>query len=201
MPENLVRQNAIAKPSAIALPPSRKILAVELVLTAQNSKVSLSEELQSEFVREFERESPELIERVFRAWRRRSKFMPTIAEIFDLLEEEAVARYQEREAERQAGLKAEAERARESWQDPKQQAELKLIIADLGKRLTLVRMNDLARLDPARSPRNVIALSQSAVLGKLGPQIPKKSPKPLPAEAGIAPKRAEKVAGQLARQR
>jgi hypothetical protein len=93
MPEGLVRQNAIEKPSGISLTPSQqKDLGVELVLTAQNAKVSLSAELQSEFVREFD-ENPELLERVFRAWRRRSKFMPTISEIYDLLEEEAEARY------------------------------------------------------------------------------------------------------------
>jgi hypothetical protein len=44
----------------------------------------------------------------------------------------------------------------------------------------------------------VRTLSQAKVLRDLPP---KKHPKPLPAEAGIAPKRAEKVAGQLARQR
>ena len=110
---------------------------MELVLTAQNAKVSVSAELQSEFVREFTNESPELIERVFRAWRRRSKFMPTISEIFDLLEEEAVARYQEREGERRATLKAEVDAARENWEDPEQREWLAEQAKQLADKLSI----------------------------------------------------------------
>jgi hypothetical protein len=165
-------------------------LAVQLVLTAQNAKVLLSEELQSEFVREFENESPELLERAFQAWRRRSKFMPTISEIYDLLEEEAEARFREREAERALEQKADAARALKEWEDPAQKAEHAAMIADLGKKLTLVRLNQLGRPGARRSPENVIALSQAKVLRDLPP---KKHPGMLGPDAGEPSKLAQKA--------
>ena len=117
------------------LKPQEKLLLVELALTAENVGTQLSVELQFEFVREFTDESPELLQRVFRAWRRRSKFMPKISEIYDLIEEEAQARYQKREAERYQACRAEAEAARESWNDPAQKEWRADQIKALSKRM------------------------------------------------------------------
>lgn len=178
MPEGLVLQNAIEKPNSILLTPSQKALGIELVLTAQNAKVSLSAELQSEFVREFQNESPELLERVFRAWRRRSKFMPSISEIFDLLEETAESYFQERQAAKDQEGKADREAARRYWDEhPEVRDEVTRCSKALEEKMSLARIREI-HSEPPRSPRNVLALSQSAALGKI-PLPPKKQPKPI----------------------
>jgi hypothetical protein len=216
MPGSLVRQNAIVKPNAIPLPPSRKILAIELVLTAQNAKVLLSEELQSEFVREFEDESPELLERVFRAWRRRSKFMPAISEIYDLLEEEAHTRYQERQMERSKEDREDTAAARESWQDPEKAKRLEQQAADLARKLSLrnpltaSRPFIVTRSHPV-SPGIVLTAEQIAerrekerqeieALKEAGEWngeevMLRKTPKPLGADAGESQQQAKAVKG------
>src|SRR6266568_638537 len=214
MKGSLVRQNAIVKPNAIQLPPSRKILAVQLVLTAQNAKVLLSEELQSEFVREFERESPELLERVFRAWRRRSKFMPAISEIYDLLEEEAHTRDQERQMERDQQDREDREAAREIWQDPAQAQWLEQQARELAHKLALSpaitanRPFIIRRAQPVspgitltteeiaerrdRERQEIRELKDAEQWNGLSEPL-RKQPKPLPADAGESLKRPEKA--------
>lgn len=178
MPEGLVLQNAIEKPSGISLTPSQQKLGVELVLTAQNAKVSLSAELQSEFVREFQNENPELLERVFRAWRRRSKFMPTISEIFDLLEEIAEAHFHERQTVKDQEDQADRNAARRYWNEhPEVRSEVTRLSKALEEKLSMSRIREIHQ-EPPRSPRNVLALSQSKVLGKI-PLPPKKQPHPI----------------------
>jgi hypothetical protein len=178
MPEGLVLQNAIKKQNSILLTPSQKALGIELVLTAQNAKVSLSAELQSEFVREFQNESPELLERVFRAWRRRSKFMPAVSEIYDLLEQTAESYFQERQAEKDQADQADRNAARRYWNEhPEVRSEVTRLSKALEEKLSMSRIREIHQ-EPPRSPRNVLALSQSKVLGKI-PLPPKKQPHPI----------------------
>jgi hypothetical protein len=192
MDEDLVLQNAITKPRGISLTPPQEALGIELVLTAQNAKVSISAELQSEFLREFESEPPEMIARAFRAWRRRSNFMPTISEIYDLLEEEAAARYQEREAERAQQEKIDRDQAEAWWRaHPEAQTQWQDEIQKLEEHLSRRRLDELAAEAPT-SPRNRVARMQAKALADLPP---KKQPKMLGADAGEAPKviRKERV--------
>jgi hypothetical protein len=178
MPEGLVLQNAIKKQNSILLTPSQKALGIELVLTAQNAKVSLSAELQSEFVREFQNESPELLERVFRAWRRRSKFMPAVSEIYDLLEQIAESYFQEHQAAKDQEDQADRNAARRYWNEhPEVRSEVTRLSKALEEKLSMSQIREIHQ-EPPRSPRNVLALSQSKVLGKI-PLPPKKQPHPI----------------------
>lgn len=168
------------------LKPQEKCLLVELALTAENSKTEISPDLQGEFMRVFANESAVIVQRAFQSWRLRSNFAPSVREIYQLIEEEAMAAYQEREELRQAEQLADSKAARESWKDPKQKAILDAMCAEVGEKLRLSRTaatiaNPRARMD------NIIALSQSAAtLGKIK-LPPKKEPHP------ITDTRAEKV--------
>lgn len=157
------------------LKPQEKCLLVELALTAENSKTEISEELQAEFMRVFANESAVLVQRAFQSWRMRSNFAPSLREIAQLIEEEAMAHYQEREDARQEAELADMKAARETWKDPQQKAALTEMCSEVADRLRLSRStasNPRARMD------NIIALSQSKALGKI-PLPPKKQPHPI----------------------
>lgn len=133
----VLHSNASLSTEKMQLKPSECTLTAELALTAENAKVSLSAELQSEWLREFQHQSPELLQRVFRAWRRRSPFMPTVAEIWNVFEEESLARYQEREAERWQQERADNERARAQWTTPEQVNWLRQLCDNLAQHMTM----------------------------------------------------------------
>jgi hypothetical protein len=67
--------------------PSQQKLAVEINLTAQNSKSEVQKELFAEFARVFEHVSPEVIEWAFREWRMKSSYFPGVADIGKLIQE------------------------------------------------------------------------------------------------------------------
>lgn len=140
MSEELIPRSGLQRLDETILSHSKEVLGIQLTLTAENAKVSLSAELQSEYIREFENESPELLERVFRAWRRRSKFMPAISEIYDLLEEEASSRYEEKEAARWQKERADDERARAEWADPAQAEWLKVLANNLAEKMAITKI-------------------------------------------------------------
>ncbi len=60
-------------------------MAVEINLTALNSKSEPERELVAEFARVFDQESPEAIEWAFREWRLQSTFFPSISAIAELI--------------------------------------------------------------------------------------------------------------------
>jgi hypothetical protein len=64
---------------------SQQKLAVEINLTALNSKAEPERELVAEFTRVFDHEPPEAIESAFREWRLQSSFFPAIADIAELI--------------------------------------------------------------------------------------------------------------------
>lgn len=195
--QQLVRQRTGAiEISKTPLKPQELCLLGELALTAENSKTEIGPELQAEFLRVFANESPLLLKRAFQSWRMKSNFTPSIREIYQLIEEEAADFQLERDEEREKAERADARGALRQWEDPAQKVEHQKLIEDLGKRLTASRMKGLA--NPRARMDNIVARSQARALADLPP---KKSPKPLPAEAGEAPKRIEKVAGPIARQK
>src|SRR5438132_14310494 len=109
MENQLVPQSSGALCTELRPPsPTERTLLKELDLTAEHAKTQLSAGLQSEYLREFENEAPELIERIFRAWRRRSKFMPTVSELYELLEEVAEAHFLERQTRVVDDIRSEA---------------------------------------------------------------------------------------------
>jgi len=114
------RQQGLSAPSKTSLTVSQQKLAVEINLTAQNSKAEPQPELVAEFSRVFQDETPEMLEWAFRAHRDRSPFFPAICEIRHLIRlKAAMKREEEREeearrqrAERQVEFeRAEAERS------------------------------------------------------------------------------------------
>jgi hypothetical protein len=77
--------NALSVQSKTSLTASQQKLAVEINLTALNSKAEPERELVAEFTRVFDHEPPEAIEWAFREWRLQSSFFPAIADIAELI--------------------------------------------------------------------------------------------------------------------
>jgi hypothetical protein len=71
--------------SKTSLTASQQKLAVEINITALNSKSEPERELVAEFTRVFDHESPEAIEWAFREWRLQSPFFPSVADIVELV--------------------------------------------------------------------------------------------------------------------
>jgi len=79
------RSNDLSAQSETSLTASQQRLAVEINLTAINSKLEVQSELAAEFVRVFDSEPPEAIQWAFREWRLQSSFFPAIADIAKLI--------------------------------------------------------------------------------------------------------------------
>ena len=81
------QQTDLSVASGTSLTDSCKTLAVQMHLTTLNAKSEPEEELVAEFGRVFAKESPVVIEWVFRTWREQSQFFPAIADILKLVKE------------------------------------------------------------------------------------------------------------------
>jgi len=86
---------------------SQKAIAVQVHLTALNSKSESDAGLAQEFLRSFWAEPPEAVEWAFRSWRDASPFFPAISEIRALVdrwhrEKREAAEAEKRRAEREA---------------------------------------------------------------------------------------------------
>jgi hypothetical protein len=97
------------------------------------------------------------------------RFFPSVDEVVADLEALADKRRLEAQQAKLEAERREAEAARESWQDPAQQKWLKDSIKALGERLTMHRMNGLAKI-ARRAPENVKALSQAKALRTVRPR-------------------------------
>jgi len=92
----------------------------------------------------------------------RCDFFPSVDQVLDLLEAKAEQSYHDREAERTQGLLREAREIRAYREShPEEAAASDANVKDLAKRMK--SMPHIVR-EPVRSPRNVLALSQSKVL-------------------------------------
>jgi hypothetical protein len=92
------------------------------------------------------------------------RYFPSIDEVLAALDGYAERRYLEREAERDNREKADREAARRYNQEhPEIAEEIRMRAKELEHAMTIGQLNQLSR-EPVRSPRNVIALSQSKVL-------------------------------------
>lgn len=78
-------QSGLTIHDKISLTASERILAVELDLTAQNSKSQPESNLVAEFSRKFSKEPTEAIQYAFRAWRDASPYFPAVSDILELL--------------------------------------------------------------------------------------------------------------------
>lgn len=84
----------------------------ELDLCAADAKCEPDEHLSHEFLREFAKEKPEVLQWAFRAHRRQSRFFPCIAEIHALVARRRYELWEEAESERRRIEKLELEKAR-----------------------------------------------------------------------------------------
>jgi hypothetical protein len=126
--DHLQRQpHDLSETNKQSLTASQKTLAVELHLTAANSKTELDPSLVAEFSRKFFREPPEAIRSAFQSWRDQSPHIPTISDILRLL-----ATWHRDRAE----AAAEAQQKRERAELEVARAEGKLAdFADIKKQL------------------------------------------------------------------
>jgi hypothetical protein len=89
----------------------------------------------------------------------RWKFFPSVDEVLEALEGKAERRYQEREAER-------AQQPREFQE--KSSGEAAAVAAIVKEAVLRMKSIPYVGREPVRSPRNVLALSQSSVLRSVG---------------------------------
>ena len=89
----------------------------------------------------------------------RWKFFPSVDEVLEALEGKAERRYQEREAERAQQLREFQEKSSE---------EAAAVAAIVKEAVLAMKSISHVGREPVRSPRNVLALSQSSVLRSVG---------------------------------
>lgn len=135
--------------SGTFLTASQQTIAVEMHLSALNSKSEPESELTAEFSRRFAGERPDVIQWAFRQWRETSEFFPAISEIVTLVRrrkieiierletkrqrEEAIEREEARAANRASALpKIQSRRMPEA--DPDARAKLKRQAAEVADR-------------------------------------------------------------------
>lgn len=93
------------------------MLAVELNLSALNSKTLPESELVTEFSREFAKEKPEVLQWAFRTHRRQSKFFPAISEIAELVDRRRGELWEDGETARHVQEAEDRENARRANQE------------------------------------------------------------------------------------
>jgi hypothetical protein len=151
------RSGALITTSAPSLTDSQKQLAVQLYLTALNSKCEVQEELVAEFNRTLVSFSAECIEFAFREWRNTSRYFPTILDIRELC-----LAWCKRRAEEQAEELRQEEREREK--QARARGEL-VDFADIKKQLA-----DIAAKHAIPTP--IIASGPPVPLNKMPPPVP-----------------------------
>lgn len=112
------------------------MLAVELHLTALNSKAEPDESLTKEFSRMLASEPHEAIQWAFREWRDHSPYFPAVSEIKTLVTRWHQARYHETEERRRKRERKELDAARGRG-ELLEFADLKKQLADVAAQKTM----------------------------------------------------------------
>lgn len=136
---------------------------VTLFLMAQDKRHDLMPEMIESYWRvKLRGHSDEAINTVLLEWS--GKYFPSVDEVIGALDAYAERRYIEREAEKENREKADREAARRyNEEHPEIAEEIRIRAKELENAMTLGELKQLTR-EPTRSPRNVIALSQSKAL-------------------------------------